>query len=247
MLAWRSSARNVSPYAFRLYRTKASTKKADAAKPSTDEAIATAQRGSTHHDDLKSFLKHAEVSGLAEKSTVYVGTHYEYTVVETLKLFGFSLTRTGRSSDLGIDLVGQWTVASSPSPLRTIIQCKARSKKLAPENVRELEGAFTGAPAGWRAKGVLGFLIAPEAATKGVRDAMVRSSLPLGFMQISREGRVKQCLWNHVASENGLEGLGVTLRHDAVQPQDEGMSHGGSDVVLTWKGRALSPEEVEVK
>ncbi|KAF2101822.1 hypothetical protein NA57DRAFT_11109, partial [Rhizodiscina lignyota] len=168
---------------------------------------------STQHNDLNSFLQYAKSNGTSQTSTVYVGTLYEYTVIESMKRFGFDLTRTGKASDLGIDLLGHWTVPSLPVPIRTLVQCKARSKKLRPENVRELEGAFSGAPAGWRGDGVLGFLVAAESATKGMRDALVRSKWPLGFLQVSRGGAVEQFLWNHSAAEKGLEGMGVTAKY----------------------------------
>lgn len=208
----------------------------------SSSAIPPIPRGSVHHDDLTSFLRHAQTTGLSATSTVYIGTHYEYTAINSLRRLGFTLTRTGRSADLGIDLVGEWRVPSSPVPLRTIMQCKARSRKLAPESVRELEGAFAGAPAGWRADGTVGFLVAAEAATKGVREALGRSRLPLGFVQVGREGDVKQMLWNRVAGDGGLEEMGVTLRHRASKIDDAEKGSGirtEPDIILTYAGKAL--------
>lgn len=194
--------------------------------------------GSEHHNDLPSFTAYAKRLSLSESSTVYVGTRYEYVVASSLSRLGFQLTRTGRQSDRGIDLLGHWHVPSLPSPLRVLLQCKAYNKKLTPANVRELEGSFTGAPAGWQGEGVLGFLATTSPATQGMRDALGRSRLPVGFLQIDSEGKVLQFLWNHEAGQRGLEGLGVTTRF---KPGSEG---GGVDaeIGLTWKGWIMNED-----
>ncbi|TVY34146.1 Uncharacterized protein LSUB1_G006391, partial [Lachnellula subtilissima] len=84
------------------------------------------------------------------RSTTYVGTHYEYTVQTALSRLGLSLKRIGGRSDYGIDLIGTWNLPSSLQPLQVLIQCKALASKAEPRVVRELEGAFVGAPTGWR-------------------------------------------------------------------------------------------------
>lgn len=99
-----------------------------------------------------------------------------------------------------------------------------------------------GAPTGWRrgegggAEGgsnVVGLLVAPGPSTKGVREAMARSRWPMGFLCCEREtGRVEQFIWNQAAVREGLEGVGVSWRHD-----EEG---GQGRLVLTWKGRPCS-------
>jgi hypothetical protein len=105
--------------------------------------------------------------------------------------------------------------------------------------VRELEGAFVGAPTGWRrgdgveGSNVVGLLVAPGPSTKGVRDAIGRSRWPMGFVCCDREtGGVKQFVWNQAAVREGLEGVGVTWRH-------EGRAGGEGNLVLTWKGRPI--------
>src|SRR4051812_33306749 len=57
--------------------------------------------GSANHNSLSSFLEYAERSQLAPKSTVYVGTHYEYTTALALMRLGFSLLRVGKGGDAG--------------------------------------------------------------------------------------------------------------------------------------------------
>ncbi|MDA4132888.1 MAG: DUF2034 domain-containing protein, partial [Thaumarchaeota archaeon] len=125
-----------------------------------------------------------------------------------------------------------WAVPSSAQPLRILLQCKAGgAQKVGPHLIRELEGAFAGAPVGWREQaGVVGFLVAEKPATKGIRDSLGRSRYPMGFVTCSSGGAVSQMLWNRRAEEEGLAGMGVGLRHG---------SDGNSQVVLTWEGKHL--------
>ncbi|KAH6687932.1 hypothetical protein F5X68DRAFT_133611 [Plectosphaerella plurivora] len=191
----------------------------------------------TQHTDLTSFLAYASRTGLDTSSTVYVGTHYEYTVGLSLARYGLTARRVGGPSDFGIDLLGTWSLPSQPQPLRVILQCKGGTQKIGPSLIRELEGSFVGAPPGWRAPSkVLAFLVSEKPATKGVRDSLGRSSWPMGYISCSRDGLIKQMIWNRRAEENGLEGIGVSVRHavDADQP---------AHLVLTWDGKHLLPKE----
>jgi hypothetical protein len=196
--------------------------------PKPDTLVYPEPTNADHHD-LASFLRHAERSGLDPKTTFYVGTHFEYTIVSSLAKYGFQLRRVGGTSDSGIDLLGTWAVPSSPKPLRVLIQCKAIQKP-GPYLIRELEGAFIGAPSGWRGSGVLGFLVTEKPATKGIRDALGRSQWPMGFISCSRNGHIQQMLWNHCAEDQGLDGLGVGTRHS---PEQDKETH----LTLTWKGK----------
>lgn len=189
------------------------------------------ERGSENHHDIESFRAYAERVNLIPTKTVYVGTLYEYTVAESLHRLGFDLTRTGRASDQGIDLLGIWKLPNGLKPLRVLAQCKAVSRSIGPNIVRELEGAFAGVPAEWRKGDILGLLATKNKATKGVTEAMGRSRWPMGFLKISSDGCVEQFIWNQMATETGLEGLGVTSRY----------VHGDNavrkDISLTWMGR----------
>lgn len=223
------------------------TRAASSKKKPSSPADAQIAPGSENHHDLPSFLAYAERVNLASHRTVYVGTHYEYTVAATLKRLGFHLTRTGRASDFGIDLLGAWalpiptTKGALPRPpplsLRVLIQCKASNKILNPKNIRELEGAFTGAPARWREEDFLGLLATTKKATKGVMDALGRSRWPMGFLKIDPDGRVEQFLWNASARARGLEGLGVTVRYSLTEKDADGDLK--SDIALTWQGKPL--------
>ncbi|CAK7221074.1 hypothetical protein SCUCBS95973_004372 [Sporothrix curviconia] len=236
-----------------------------ASSSSSPPLIYPDQPRSVKHNDLASFLRYAERAGLDTGSTTYVGTHYEYTTAGHLAPLGFSLRRVGGASDRGIDLLGTWTLplsASSPSPpapaepLRVILQCKAGAgQRVGPHLVRELEGAFVGAPVGWRtragtdgeggseggsgnsAAAVIGVLVTEKPATKGIREALARSRWPMAYIFCPRSGRVQQMLWNQQAEKTcGLAGLGVTLRH-AVDEVEGAYTH----VVLTWQGKPLPP------
>lgn len=206
-------------------------------KSSTSTSLIYPEPPTTNHRDLASFLDHAERSGLDPKTTLYVGTHYEYTVARTLSKYGFFLRRIGGTSDYGTDLLGTWTVPSSKEPLKVLVQCKALARKSAPNLIRELEGAFVGAPVGWRGQGVLGIFVTEKPATKGVRDSLGRSRWPMGFISCSRAGQVQQILWNQRAEEEGLGGLGVGIRYAGSESERE------PQPVLTWKGQHIALAE----
>lgn len=207
------------------------------------------------HHDLASFLAHtaSHPNTTNVTSTVYRGTHFEYTVAHTLRSLDFMLQRTGRSNDLGIDLVGHWMLPARHT-MPVLVQCKAA--KSTPAMVRELEGAYAGAPAGWRGDGVLGVLVSTHPATKGVVEAVQRSRLPLAVMQVTREGCVKQFVWNSAAAQAGLEGMGVAVKYGGagapavpavggalVGPGSGAAVVGGVEqtIVLTWMGRVWRP------
>jgi hypothetical protein len=206
------------------------------------------------HHNLSTFLDNAQRTELNPNSTVYKGTRYEYMVASALEAYNFSLYRTGRANDLGIDLVGTFTLpipkrigrpkkrASSTKEMRVIVQCKAVNPL--PSMVRELEGAYVGAPAGWRGEGVLALLVAGGPATKGIRAALQRSRWPMALMQVTTDGWMKQFLWNAAATAAGLEGLGVTVRYgsgkaDSVEKGDEEKEKCERTIALTWMGKVV--------
>ncbi|KAF2732720.1 hypothetical protein EJ04DRAFT_535871 [Polyplosphaeria fusca] len=225
--------------------------------------------GSAHHNSLPSFLEYADRVKLAPTRTVYVGTHFEYTAALSLLRLGFSLLRTGKKSDAGIDLIGHWILPLDhlPAPIPVIVQCKARQSGLGPSHVRELEGAFHGIPADWRKKDVLGLLVSTCKATKGVLDALGGNRWPMAFVKISRTGTIQQFLWNPSAAERGLEGVGVTIRHKprVLLPEQEieeydreanglmkkrkkrkrksvEIAGTNKDIQLTWMGSPMFPD-----
>lgn len=225
--------------------------------------------GSVHHNSLPSFLEYAKRTNLAPDRTFYVGTHYEYATALALLRLGFSLLRVGRKDDAGIDLIGHWVLAPLREPLPIIIQCKARKISLSPANIRELEGSFRGIPAGWRGKDVLGLLVTTKKATKGVLEALGQSRLPMGFVLVSREGSIQQFVWNRAASNRGLEGVGVTLRHTPVSvplseeeaPPSDAKKRKSTkaktvsklaqpairkDIQLTWMGSPIFPDRKDL-
>ncbi|KAI1412178.1 hypothetical protein F5Y13DRAFT_163819 [Hypoxylon sp. FL1857] len=201
---------------------------------------------SNEHHDLASYAAYAARTGLDPTSKTYMGTRYEYAVAAALATLGFTLRRVGGRDDCGIDLLGTWAVPSAPAstPLRILVQCKAsasQSTRIGPQHVRELEGAFAGAPPGWRSSNssggssgssIVAFLVAQRPATKGMRDALGRSRWPMGFVSCTEDGRLEQMLWNGRAEEEGLEGLGVGVRFC-----EDGEGRSEQRLVLTWKGK----------
>lgn len=172
-------------------------------------------------------------------STVYVGTHYEYTVLQSLRRYALDLHRIGGRDDAGIDLVGTWHLPEHEREraIRVLVQCKALKTKLGPNLVRELEGTFRQAPVGWRTGQTAGILVSPREATKGVRDALARSTHPLFWMMVERDGTLKQALWNARAEELGLGPLGVETRYGAGAPTtDSEPASLAKEIALTWDG-----------
>lgn len=239
---WSRHAYNLTPSTARPLSTPGPLARPAASDPSS-------------HHDLASFLTYARQAPLSPASTLYVGTHYEYTVLHALARLGFTLRRTGGAHDRGVDLRGLWCLPQLPpgKGLDVVVQCKALKKKLSPAVVRELEGtAGMGSGAaraaggrqeegeaggyGGEMAGRMAVLATPHAATKGVREAMAGSAAAMAFVKISAvEGRVEQLLWNRTAAQMGLDGLGVVVRHipgvgTAEAPVKE--------IVLTWKGEA---------
>ncbi|KAJ5679187.1 hypothetical protein N7462_007431 [Penicillium macrosclerotiorum] len=194
---------------------------------------------SQNHNSLSTFLSYAERVSLPSTSTVYVGTHYEYTVLQSLRRYALALHRIGGRDDAGIDLVGTWHLPERQREraLRVLVQCKALKNKLGPNLVRELEGTFRQAPVGWRTGQTVGMLVSPREATKGVRDALARSRYPLFWMMVERDGTLKQALWNARAQELGLDLLGVETRYEAATVSADNESESLSkEVALTWDG-----------
>ncbi|CAO2653608.1 Nn.00g030190.m01.CDS01 [Neocucurbitaria sp. VM-36] len=247
----------------RVPRRIATTSAANSAPVDIPKLIITP--GSVHHNSLPSFLEYAKRTNLSPQRTYYVGTHYEYTTALALMRLGFSLLRVGRKQDAGIDLIGHWVLAPLREPLPVIIQCKARKISITPSHVRELEGSFQGIPPDWRKKQVLGLLVTTKKATKGVLEALGQSRWPMGFVLVSRDGTVQQFVWNRAASEQGLEGVGVTVRYTPralVEGAKEGKAEEGKaskkgtkkqlaksensgtrkDIQMTWMGSPIFPD-----
>ncbi|KAJ5720530.1 uncharacterized protein N7483_008464 [Penicillium malachiteum] len=223
---------NLSPFTRRLYKL-----------PSAPSAP------SSQHDNLPQFLSYASRISLPESSTVYIGTHYEYTVLQSLRRYALALHRIGGRDDAGIDLAGTWHLPEhvDSRALRVLVQCKAFKTKLGPNLVRELEGALRQAPVGWRTGQTVGVLVSPREATKGVRDALARSSFPLFWMMIERDGVLRQALWNSKAEEMGLGALGVEMRYAEVDGSTES-SELKKKVELTWDGSDIPDmESVELR
>ncbi|GJP91040.1 hypothetical protein CBS115989_2369 [Aspergillus niger] len=190
---------------------------------------------SSSHTTLPSFLAHASRTSLPPTSTTYIGTHYEYTIQSTLRSSALLLHRTGGRSDAGTDLVGTWHLPAHEHPPRVLVQCKALKTKLGPNIVRELEGTFSSAPVGWRGTGVIGMLVSPREATRGVREALTRSRFPLVWCLVGLEGRVRQVLWNERVEGVVGGGLGIGVVYCANEQGD----NRDAEARVTWDGEEV--------
>jgi hypothetical protein len=162
---------------------------------------------------MTTFLAYVQRTKLNKNTTVYRGTHYEYTVARALSRYGFSLKRIGGTSDRGLDLLGTWTVPGTRRTTKVALQCKSGARSPGPQYVRELKGAMAEAPPGWRGDGeALGLLVGEKAATRGVLEEL-RAGVGLGYVCCSREGEVVQLLWNQRAQDMGLEGVTVGVKY----------------------------------
>lgn len=220
------------------------------------------RNGHKGHNSLPTFIDYAKRTKLSPLSTFYVGTHYEYTTALSFMRLGFSLLRVGSKNDAGIDLIGHWVLAPVREPLPVIIQCKSRTTSVSPSHVRELEGSFREIPPSWKGKPVLGLLVTTRKATKGTLETISRSPWPMGFVLMSRHGLIQQFVWNRAASDRGLEGVGVSLRHtprallaesELLEAKEESpkrkkraskYANTGTqtDIQLTWMGSPIFPE-----
>ncbi|KAI9793806.1 MAG: hypothetical protein M1833_000529 [Piccolia ochrophora] len=174
-------------------------------------------------------------------STHAIGTAYEHLVLRALTRLHFTLQHTGRSRDLGIDLLGQFQPPSLLSPLPVLVQCKHVPPS--PSLVRELEGAFAGAPAGggWRGERVWALLVCNKPATRGVLDGVGRGgggARGMGFAMVDDEGVVRQLVWNAVvAGWLGDVGVGVRFGGEGEQAGKEVVLVDGGRVVRDWDGK----------
>ncbi|GKU01338.1 hypothetical protein FLAG1_03591 [Fusarium langsethiae] len=197
------------------------------------------------HSDLATFLSYVERTSLNKNSTVYRGTHYEYTVADTLSQYGFLLKRVGGHSDRGLDLLGIWTLPSTSQTSKVIIQCKAGARSASPMYIRELKGAMAVAPPGWRGTDVLGLLVGEKPATKGVQKEMHSADVALGYVCCTKEGEVAQLLWNLKAREMGLDGLSVGVKYGRDKSQLV-LIRGGEMLPLLEKVRIGKDNVVDV-
>ncbi|ETN37724.1 uncharacterized protein HMPREF1541_07347 [Cyphellophora europaea CBS 101466] len=133
------------------------------------------------HSSLSTYISHAQRVKLNPATTTYTGTRYEYLAQDSLQRLGFELLRTGKTGDRGVDLAGWWHLPSPASGnenqqterLKVVVQCKfVKGRQQSPSVVREMDGAFLGAPAGWRNGAVIGVVVSTRPATKGIISAL---------------------------------------------------------------------------
>jgi Protein of unknown function (DUF2034) len=195
------------------------------------------------HTDITSFLAHASATSLSPKSTYYVGTLYEYTVLRALREFNIVLHRTGGTDDKGVDLRGRWILPHHQTyahGIPVVVQCKAENRPMGPRYFRELEGATAA-----EEDGTLVLLATLSRFTEGARRAMMGSERPMGAVLVGAYdggGQVRQFIWNSAAGRVVGPQLGVKTFFDQTSKREgeEGMA---SRVVLTWEGNIIKTKK----
>ena len=191
------------------------------------------------HTDITSFLTHATSTNLSPKSTYYVGTLYEYTVLRALRTLNISLHRTGGTDDRGIDLRGRWLLPTHThysDGIPVIVQCKAEKRPMGPRYLRELEGATATEEAG-----TLFLLATLSRFTEGARRVVMGSERAMGVVVVGGYdvgGDVRQFIWNAAAGRLVGNELGVKTVFDLGE-EEEREDGVGSRVVLTWNGSTI--------
>ena len=190
--------------------------------------------------DLTSFLTHATSTSLSTKSTYYVGTLYEYTVLNALRKFNICLHRTGGTYDRGIDLRGRWLLPTHTDYLDgipVVVQCKAERRPTGPKYLRELEGATT-----MEGQETLVLLATLTRFTEGARRVVMGSDRAMGVVQVDGHdegGQVGQFIWNGAAGRLVGHELGVKTAFDPSMKRDEEEVGVGKRAVLTWNGGVI--------
>jgi hypothetical protein len=190
-----------------------------------------------------SFLAHATATGLSPKSTYYVGTLYEYTVLRALREFNIVLHRTGGTDDKGVDLRGRWILPHHQTyahGIPVVVQCKAENRPMGPRYFRELEGATAA-----EEDVTLVLLATLSRFTEGARRVMMGSERPMGAVLVGAYdggGQVRQFIWNSAAGRVVGPQLGVKTFFDQTSKREdeEGMA---SRVVLTWEGNIIKKKK----
>jgi len=191
------------------------------------------------HTDLTSFLSHASSTNLSSKSTYYVGTLYEYTVLNALRKFNICLHRTGGTDDHGVDLRGRWllpTHTEYSDGIPIVVQCKAERRPTGPKYLRELEGATSA-----EEHGTFVLLATLSRFTEGARRVVMGSDRAMGVVQVDGHengGQVGQFIWNGAAGRLMGHELGVKTVFDPGVKGDE--EDVGRRVVLTWNGTIIN-------
>ena len=190
------------------------------------------------HSDIESFLTHATSTNLSTKSTYFVGTLYEYTVLRALRTFNICLHRTGGTDDRGVDLRGRWilphhTQYSDGVPV--LVQCKAEKRPMGPKYLRELEGATAS-----EELDTVILLATLSRFTDGARRVVMGSDRPMGVVVVGGYnvgGNVSQFIWNRAAGRLLGSELGARAVFEPSQGEDE--ESVGSRVVLIWNGSLI--------
>ncbi|OLL24251.1 hypothetical protein NEOLI_001046 [Neolecta irregularis DAH-3] len=213
-------------FAFRQFLTKTSL-------AFTTSTFRAAKKASDQHHDLESYLKYIESSCSSTTSTVYNGTVFEYTAKEALGRIDLKLHRSGGRGDKGVDLRGQWhlKINGRTTMVPTIVQCKTRTKRSGPRDIRELEGALAN-----ETEHTIGILASTSTFTDAARQQLLSTTRPMCYCLIGRYlegGALYQLAWNGSA-DRFLAEYEVKTKHKK-EGQIDGEYKMLSDVSLVRK------------
>ncbi|KAK9386863.1 hypothetical protein V1515DRAFT_603181 [Lipomyces mesembrius] len=160
-----------------------------------------------YHDSLDTFLQYAKHHGLPVHTTYYVGTVYEYVVLDSLtKSARMNLEHSGGTGDNGVDLRGTMSTYKFEKKIPVVVQCKYEQKKPGARLFRELEGSLVNAN-----PDTLAVLAAPLPATSAGKRVLASSDKAIAFCLIlgyEEGGVATQMIWNSTADKL-LRGLRV--------------------------------------
>ncbi|KAK9324254.1 hypothetical protein V1517DRAFT_64563 [Lipomyces orientalis] len=175
--------------------------------------------GAKYHHSLDTFLQYAKQQGLPVNTTYFVGTVYEYVVLESLtRSARMRLEHSGGTGDNGVDLRGTMSTYESEKKIPVIIQCKYEQKKPGARFFRELEGSLVNA-----SPETLAVLAAPLPATAAGKRILTSSDKAMAFCLVlgyEEGGVMTQMIWNS-AAEKLLGGLRIARVYREVKAEGE--------------------------
>lgn len=202
------------------------------------QSVKRKRRAKSTHHDLPSWLEHVKCEGIDISRGLHKGTNFEYSTQNGLQLYSFQLTRVGGRNDLGIDLIGTWTLPSAPYELKVLVQCKAY--EASPAHVRELQSAFANSAIHGGSHSIA-LLVSSKPATKGVLNAVQQCPRPMAFVYMSSDGLLQQFVINDVGMQATLSGLST---RETLVPMAEGRikklvrgTRFKRAIALCWQGK----------
>jgi hypothetical protein len=155
-------------------------------------------------DDIDKILKDYDNVNEDSNSAYLRGLKYEYDVLKFLKRFGFSLERTGRSGDRGVDFRGVWRLPDLTVPV--VGQCKNEKKPVSSRYIREFIGTLHD-----EKQNAVGVFVSNSHFSKECR-LTAAVEVPLLFCQLENDKLV--WIYLNVAAQKRIPNLTITAQND---------------------------------